>query len=93
MTSSKKSPQKALIFARVSSSNQAEGHSLNAQVSRLQAYCKQNNLEIVKEFSVVESSKTRYKKEFLEIINFIKKQKTKMILVCDSIDMIECIEV
>jgi site-specific DNA recombinase len=87
MTSSKKSPQKALIFARVSSSTQRdEGYSLNAQVSRLQAYCKQNNLEIVKEFSVVESSKTRDKKEFLEIINFIKKQKTKMILVCDSID-------
>jgi DNA invertase Pin-like site-specific DNA recombinase len=86
MTSSKKSPQKALIFARVSSVNQAEGHSLNAQVSRLREYCKQNNLEIVKEFSFIESSKTGDKKEFLEIINFIKKQKTKMILVCDSID-------
>jgi site-specific DNA recombinase len=89
MTSSKKSPQKAIIFARVSSSTQRdEGYSLNSQVSRLQEYCRQKNLEIVKEFSIVESSKTRYKKEFLEMIDFIKKQKTKIVLVCDSIDRI-----
>ncbi len=89
MTSSKKSPQKAIIFARVSSSTQRdEGYSLNAQVSRLQEYCRQKNLEIVKEFSVVENSKTRNKKEFLEMINFIKKKETKIILVVDSIDRI-----
>ncbi|QED23016.1 recombinase family protein [Candidatus Deianiraea vastatrix] len=87
MTSSKKCPQKAIIFARVSSSTQRnEGYSLNTQVSRLQEYCRQKNLEIVKEFSVVESSKTMGQKEFFRMIDFIKKQKTKMILVCDSID-------
>lgn len=86
MISSKKCPQKAIIFARVSSVNQSEGHSLNAQVSRLQEYCRQKNLEVVKEFSIVESSKTRGKKEFLEMIDFINEQKTKIVLVVDSID-------
>jgi DNA invertase Pin-like site-specific DNA recombinase len=52
----------------------------------LQKYCEQNNLKIVKELAVVESSKIRNKKEFLEMINFINKQKTKTVLVVDSID-------
>ena len=89
MTMSKKCPQKAIIFARVSSVNQAEGHSLNAQVSRLQAYCKQNNLEVVQEFQLIESSTIGDRKQFHYIVDFIKKQKTKIVLVCDSVDRLQ----
>jgi DNA invertase Pin-like site-specific DNA recombinase len=86
---SKKCPQKAIIFARVSSVNQVEGHSLNAQVSRLQAYCKQNNLEVVQEFQLIESSTICDRRQFHYMLNFIKKQKTKIVLVCDSVDRLQ----
>lgn len=43
---------KAIIFARVSSKEQEEGHSLEAQIERLREYCKRKNLTILKEFSI-----------------------------------------
>ena len=81
-----KCPQKAIIFARVSTSNQEAGHSLNAQVSRLQAYCKEKNLEVVKEFQISENSTIGNRKQFHEVIDFVKSQQESIVLVVDSID-------
>jgi DNA invertase Pin-like site-specific DNA recombinase len=87
---SKKCPQKAIIFARVSTQKQVqEGHSLSAQVSRLQEYCKQKNLEAIKEFSIAESLTTRDKRPFNEMINFIKQQKEPIALVVDAVDRLQ----
>ena len=89
MISSKKCLQKAIIFVRVSSVNQVEGHSLDAQVSRLQSYYKQNNLEIMKEFSITEDLKTGEREQFHEMIDFIKKQKEPIALVVDAVDRLK----
>jgi site-specific DNA recombinase len=47
---------KAVILARVSSKEQEEGYSIEAQKHRLQDYCKRKKLEVVKVFEIVESS-------------------------------------
>ena len=90
-------PAKAIIFARVSSQSQKEmGHSLDTQVYRLQAYCKQKNLEIIHEFQLCESSTSARQKSFLKVIDYIKEQQEPVALVVDSIDRLtrnfECSE-
>ena len=47
---------KAVIFARVSSREQEEGYSLNAQTAKLKQYCLHKDFKIIKEYQVVESS-------------------------------------
>ena len=47
---------KAVILARVSTEMQEDGFSLDAQLDRLRNYCLNRNLEVLKEFTFVESS-------------------------------------
>ncbi len=39
---------KAVILVRVSSREQKEGYSIDAQLARLRTYCERKNLEIIK---------------------------------------------
>lgn len=84
---------KAVIFTRVSSKEQEEGHSLNAQLKRLQEYCKKFNLDIIEEFEVSESSTIGDRKKFHEMIKFVqsesKKVKSRIGLVVDSVDRLQ----
>ena len=61
---------KAVIFTRVSTRDQEDGHSLNAQLKRLREYCNKHNLDIIKEFEVSESSTIGDRKQFKEMIKF-----------------------
>ena len=45
---------KAVIFARVSSKEQGEGNSLDAQVSQALNYAIENSLQIVRQFRILE---------------------------------------
>lgn len=47
---------KAVILARVSSKEQEDGYSLDAQKDRSMNYCNRNNLEVIKIFTITESS-------------------------------------
>ena len=50
---------KAVILARVSTKEQEEfGHSLPAQVQKLQEYAEKKGFEVIKEFSFSESAGT-----------------------------------
>jgi site-specific DNA recombinase len=84
---------KAVIFTRVSSKDQEEGHSLNAKLKRLQEYCKRHNFDVVREFEVSESSTIGDRKNFHEMINFVKseskKTKNTVVLVVDSINRLQ----
>lgn len=80
---------KAVILARVSSREQEEGHSIDAQVIRLRKYCEKKELEIIKEFVFVESSTRGERPEFYKMIKFIKQQKGKIALVCDKVDRLQ----
>ena len=85
-----KSAVKAIILTRVSTKEQSEeGYSLEAQLSRLQAYCERKNLEVIKEFSIVESSTRGERKQFHEMLNFVKTQKECMAIVCDKVDRLQ----
>lgn len=84
-----KKSARAIIFARVSTNDQKNGHSLDAQVSRLQAYCKKKNLEVVKEFQLVESSTCGEREQFCKLIDFINEQENEVILVIDAIDRLQ----
>lgn len=84
---------KSVIFTRVSTKDQEDGHSLNAQLERLKVYCGKNNLTIVKEYQVSESSTLGDRKKFNEMIKFIqeenKKSKSTIALVVDSVDRLQ----
>ena len=84
---------KAVIFTRVSSKEQEEGHSLKAQLKRLQEYCQRAGFDIIKEFEVSESSTIGDRKQFKEMIKFVqtesKKIKSRIRLVVDSVDRLQ----
>ena len=80
---------KAIVFARVSTREQEEGHSIDAQIMRLKKYYERKELEIIKEFVLVESSTRGDRPEFYKMIDFVKEQKEKVALVCDKVDRLQ----
>jgi DNA invertase Pin-like site-specific DNA recombinase len=80
---------KAVIFARVSSKEQEEGHSLDAQLKNNRGYCEESNLEVIKEFKVVESSTIGERPEFYKMMNFIEAQSERVALVCHCADRLQ----
>lgn len=89
MRHSSPTSRQAIIVARVSSREQEEGYSIDAQIDRLRSYCKRKSLKVIKEFIIVESSTTGDRKKFLEMISFAKKQKVTTAIVADKIDRIQ----
>ena len=80
-----KEVNKAVIFCRVSSEKQEDGHSLEAQLRINRDYCKKNNFEIIDEVGIVESSMGDRPK-FYKMIERVEKSKKKIALVCHCID-------
>ncbi len=80
---------KAVILARVSSREQEEGYSIEAQKHRLIGYCQQRKLEILHIFEITESSTNGDRKKFTEMIEFAKKQKETIAIVADKIDRVQ----
>lgn len=74
---------KAVLYARVSSKAQEqEGFSIPAQVNLLKDYAEKYNIEIVEEFIEAETAKKAGRKQFNEMLKFLKKNKAvKNILV------------
>ena len=80
---------KAIILTRVSTKMQEEGLSLLAQSNRLQDYAERKGLEVIKTFEIVESSTHGERKQFMEMINFCKKQKETIAIVADTVDRVQ----
>ena len=81
---------KAIIFARVSTQEQeTDGHSLDVQIAKLREYCNRNNLEVIKEYEIVESSTKGERPEFHKMIDFVNEQKGQISLVCDKVDRLQ----
>ena len=80
---------KAIILTRVSTKMQEEGLSLLAQSNRLQDYADRKGLEVIKTFEIVESSTHGERKQFMEMINFCKKQKETIAIVADTVDRVQ----
>ena len=81
--------KRAIIFARVSSREQEQGQSIDAQLNNLREYCKRNDFDIIKQFSITESSTKGDRKKFIEMLDFVKKQPSKIIIVADCVDRIQ----
>jgi DNA invertase Pin-like site-specific DNA recombinase len=81
--------KKAVILVRVSSKDQEEGYSLDAQRFRLEDYCKRKNLEVLKVFELTESSTVGDRKKFMTMIDYIKRQDETIALVVDKVDRLQ----
>ena len=81
--------KKAVIWTRVSSREQEEGYSLDAQKDRSTTYYRAKGLEILAVFEIVESSTRGTREQFYEMINFVKRQKSCIALVCDKVDRLQ----
>ncbi len=79
----------AIIFMRVSTKDQEDGYSLDAQKTNLERYCTEKGLNIIKEFRVIESSTVGGRKQFFEMLNFVKQQKQHINIVCDTVDRLQ----
>ena len=80
---------KAVILARVSSKEQEEGYSIEAQKERLFEYCQKNNLQIIKVFEIIESSSRGDRIKFKKAIKFAQDQKETIAVVCDKVDRLQ----
>lgn len=80
-------PTNAIIWARVSTQEQArEGYSILSQIDRLTEYCKRNNFTIIHTFKVVESSSKGEKRSFNEMCRLVESQKTKIVIAAEKVD-------
>ena len=85
-----KPAEKAIILTRVSTKDQEEeGYSLDAQLDRLRNYCNKRGLEIIKEFTIVESSTRGGRKEFHKMMDFVEAQKECIAIVADKVDRLQ----
>ena len=80
---------KAVILARVSTKDQEEGHSLDAQVNKALEYAIDNDLQIVKKFKIIESSTKGKRPEFQQMLDFIKKSKEKIVVLAYNTDRLQ----
>ena len=65
--------RRAIIYTRVSTDEQNNGYSPSDQKDKLHKYCEQNNIEIVGFYHDDESGKTFNRPQWLNIMQFIKK--------------------
>lgn len=80
---------KAVILARVSTQEQEEGHSIDAQLRRLQEYAVKKGLQVLKTYRIIESSTQGNRTEFQLMIEFIKSQKEPVALIADAVDRVQ----
>lgn len=80
---------KAVLLTRVSTVDQEQGYSLDAQKFRLQEYCVRNGLEVLKAFEIVESSTSGDRKQFIEAIDFARRQKERVAIITDKVDRLQ----
>ena len=65
----------AVIYARVSSKDQErEGYSIPAQQKLVREYAQKTGFQIVREFVDVETAKTAGRKQFGEMVQFLRKE-------------------
>ncbi len=80
-------PRTAVLYARVSSREQREeGYSIEAQVKLLRAAASKDGIEVVREFIEVESAKAAGRKQFAEMVTYLKRNRSCRILFVEKTD-------
>jgi site-specific DNA recombinase len=81
------STRTAVIYTRVSSREQEqEGFSLDAQTKLLRAYAERNGFEVVRAFEDVETAKATGRKQFGEMVTYLKRAGTCRVLLVEKTD-------
>ncbi|WP_250311835.1 recombinase family protein [Rickettsia endosymbiont of Oedothorax gibbosus] len=57
----------AIILVRVSTKEQEDGYSIEAQKHRLIEYCQRKNLQVIQIFEITESSSKGDRKQFTSV--------------------------
>jgi DNA invertase Pin-like site-specific DNA recombinase len=70
--------QRAILYARVSTDEQNNGYSPADQKERLLKHCEQNNIDIVAFYHDDESGKTFNRPQWLNIMNYLKKNSSSV---------------
>ncbi|MBI1425823.1 MAG: recombinase family protein, partial [Gammaproteobacteria bacterium] len=81
--------RQAIILTRVSSKEQEEGYSIDAQRHRLETYCNRRGLDVIRIFELVESSTSGDRRQFMAMIKFVKSQKQPIAIVADKVDRVQ----
>ena len=80
---------KAVIYARVSSKDQEDGHSLDAQIQSGFKYATRKDFNVLEQFKIVESSTANGRPEFARMVQFVKKQSGKTAIICYCVDRLQ----
>lgn len=80
---------KAVILARVSSNEQEFGKSLEAQFALGRQYAQRKGLEVIKEYRIVESSTRGKRKEFYDMVTFVKAQPEPIAIIAHTVDRLQ----
>ncbi len=80
--------KEGVIYTRVSSLKQVtEGHGLDSQYSACMSYANENNIEVIKSFQDrAYSGKTTDRPGLEKLISFLRKRKTKTMVIFDTVD-------
>ena len=84
----KDTPSSAVIYARVSSKEQAdEGFSIPSQLKLLREYAADHDLDVAQEFVDVETAKRAGRQAFSEMVDFLKRRRrTCRVLLVEKTD-------
>lgn len=90
--------KQSVIFARVSSREQENGVSIDAQLNTIKDYSDKAGFINIEKYKVTESSTDGERKRFYEMLNFVKIQKNKTAIIVHCVDRIqrgykECVEI
>jgi site-specific DNA recombinase len=76
---------KAIIVSRVSTEEQKE-NSPEAQLYRMETYCKNREFDILRTFNIVESAYKTKRDDFDEVLELIENTKEKIAVCFDKVD-------
>ena len=77
---------KAVILARVSSTEQEYNKSLDTQVECSLRYAARKGMEVIKQYRIIESSTKGKRREFNEMLDFVQKQKETIAIIAYTVD-------
>ncbi|MBR4632073.1 MAG: recombinase family protein [Elusimicrobia bacterium] len=83
--------EEAILFARVSTAEQIKDDrfSIPAQVNKVREYCEKQNLKIIKEYKIDESSTKNNRKNFYEMISIVNKRRQKTAIIVEALDRLQ----
>lgn len=77
----------AVIYARVSSrEQQQEGYSIDAQLKLARSFATKNEIQVEREFIDIESAKSTGRKEFGNMLEFLRRSKTCRTILVEKTD-------